>query len=166
MHNLNIKGLVPDAMELLKNYAWPGNIRELRNVIEHSFIIESTDQIRSTSLPESVKKGSSKKHFQEEEEEDNAGPIDYEEIKGSVLNEQMVASGGASPYQISFSFKDDGNAKLDFQIAKDYFEKEFIIYALKTNKGKINQTALKANIPKKTLLRKIEKYEINPKDYY
>ena len=41
-----------------------------------------------------------------------------------------------------------------------------IIQALKLNSGKINQTALKANIPKKTLLRKIEKYEINPKSYY
>jgi len=46
------------------------------------------------------------------------------------------------------------------------FEKEFIIQALRLFKGKINQTALKANIPKKTLLRKIEKYEINPKDFY
>ena len=55
---------------------------------------------------------------------------------------------------------------MDVQLAKDLFEKEFIIQALKLNKGKINQTALKANIPKKTLLRKIEKYEINPKAYY
>ena len=37
---------------------------------------------------------------------------------------------------------------------------------VKMYKGKINQTALNANIPKKTLLRKIEKYEINPKDFY
>jgi two-component system response regulator HydG len=56
--------------------------------------------------------------------------------------------------------------RLDFQEAKDIFEREFIVYALKLNNGKINQTALKANIPKKTLLRKIEKYEINPKDFY
>ena len=55
---------------------------------------------------------------------------------------------------------------MDFQAAKDKFEKEFILHALKFNKGKINQTALKANIPKKTLLRKIEKYEINPKEFY
>jgi DNA-binding NtrC family response regulator len=55
---------------------------------------------------------------------------------------------------------------MDFQVAKDKFEQEFIIQALKLNKGKINRTALNANIPKKTLLRKIEKYEINPKDYY
>jgi DNA-binding NtrC family response regulator len=55
---------------------------------------------------------------------------------------------------------------LDFQVAKDRFEEEFIVQALRLNKGKINQTALNANIPKKTLLRKIEKYEINPKDFY
>ena len=55
---------------------------------------------------------------------------------------------------------------MDFQIAKEMFEKEFIVHALKLNRGKINQTALKANIPKKTLLRKIEKYEITPKSFY
>ncbi|MGZ5279673.1 MAG: helix-turn-helix domain-containing protein, partial [Pseudobdellovibrionaceae bacterium] len=54
---------------------------------------------------------------------------------------------------------------LDFNAQKEAFEKEFIIKALKTFKGRINQTALHANIPKKTLLRKIEKYGIVAKDY-
>ncbi len=66
---------------------------------------------------------------------------------------------------VSFGARAEGG-KLDFAIAKDLFEKEFIVQALKLNKGRINQTALNANIPKKTLLRKIEKYEINPKEYY
>ncbi|MCX7977601.1 MAG: sigma-54-dependent Fis family transcriptional regulator, partial [Bdellovibrionaceae bacterium] len=57
------------------------------------------------------------------------------------------------------------DAALDFNAQKEAFEKEFIIKALKTFKGRINQTALHANIPKKTLLRKIEKYGIQPKDY-
>ena len=52
------------------------------------------------------------------------------------------------------------------ETSNDDFEEEFIRQALKLNNGKINQTALNANIPKKTLLRKIEKYAINPKDYY
>ena len=70
-------------------------------------------------------------------------------------------------YQFTFAqVTEDNDIKMDFQVAKDLFEKEFIVQALKLNKGKINQTALKANIPKKTLLRKIEKYEINPKEYY
>ena len=54
---------------------------------------------------------------------------------------------------------------LDFNAQKEAFEKEFIIKALKTFRGRINQTALHANIPKKTLLRKIEKYGIVAKDY-
>ncbi|OGQ34924.1 MAG: two-component system response regulator [Deltaproteobacteria bacterium RIFCSPHIGHO2_12_FULL_43_9] len=54
---------------------------------------------------------------------------------------------------------------LDFKANKEEFEKQFIINALKTFKGKINQTAEHANIPKKTLLRKIEKYGIKAEDY-
>mgnify|MGYP000949201659 FL=1 len=48
---------------------------------------------------------------------------------------------------------------------KEQFEKEFIIKALKMFKGRINQTALHANIPKKTLLRKIEKYGIVAREF-
>jgi DNA-binding NtrC family response regulator len=57
------------------------------------------------------------------------------------------------------------NGLLDFNAQKEEFEKQFIIKALKTFKGRINQTAIHANIPKKTLLRKIEKYGIVAKDY-
>ena len=55
--------------------------------------------------------------------------------------------------------------KMDFSRQKEAFEKEFVIRALKAFKGRINQTALHANISKRTLLRKIAKYQINPKKY-
>lgn len=166
VHNLNIEGLDDEATELLQNYQWPGNIRELRNVIEHAFIIESGEKISASSLPETVKKSSGRII------EDNASEdaiIDVNEIKDSILDEQpsRVKGNSNGDYIFTFaSFEEDGEVKLDFQDAKEMFEKEFIVQALKLNKGKINQTALKANIPKKTLLRKIEKYEINPKEYY
>jgi transcriptional regulator with PAS, ATPase and Fis domain len=54
---------------------------------------------------------------------------------------------------------------LDFELFKEGAEKEFIISALKANKGKINQTVALANIPKNTLLRKIRKYGISTDDY-
>ena len=38
-------------MEALQRYAWPGNIRELRNVIEHALIVSRGDTI-SVTLPE------------------------------------------------------------------------------------------------------------------
>ncbi len=39
-------------MELLQSHPWPGNIRELRNVIEHSVIVTSGDTLRLTLLSE------------------------------------------------------------------------------------------------------------------
>lgn len=49
---------------------------------------------------------------------------------------------------------------LNFELFKEQAEKDFIISALKANKGRINQTVALANIPKNTLLRKIKKYGI------
>ncbi len=58
-----------------------------------------------------------------------------------------------------------GLTELDWEKGKQAFEREFIVRALKTNHGKINLTAEIANIPKNTLLRKIKKYNINPREY-
>src|SRR6188508_951790 len=46
-----VKGVDQDAMRLLENYAWPGNIRELRNVIERATILAGGDLIEPTHLP-------------------------------------------------------------------------------------------------------------------
>lgn len=46
-----IKGVTTEAMKLLKNYHWPGNIRELQNMIERLVILNNDDFIRSESLP-------------------------------------------------------------------------------------------------------------------
>ncbi len=165
LHHMEISSVADDAMELLTNYAWPGNIRELRNVIEHAFIIETGNSIKVSALPSSVLKGPrAEEHNQEEQ---NDVQIDVKEIQNSIFDQAPTTTLG-SGYSFAFAtdVDDKNQMRLDFQEAKDLFEKEFIVYALKLNNGKINQTALKANIPKKTLLRKIEKYEINPKEFY
>lgn len=46
-----IQGITPEAMKLLKNYQWYGNIRELENVIERIVILNDDPYIRSSSLP-------------------------------------------------------------------------------------------------------------------
>jgi len=40
-----VKGLAPDALEAIVDYAWPGNIRQLRNVIEASLAMEGSSYI-------------------------------------------------------------------------------------------------------------------------
>ena len=46
-----IKGIVPEALDLLNNYDWPGNVRELKNAIERAMILEDMEYIRPTYLP-------------------------------------------------------------------------------------------------------------------
>ena len=164
IHHLEIKGVTPESRNLILKYGWPGNIRELRNVIEHAFIIETSDEIYPSALPSSLTKTSIEDLANQEVAP--SAEINFEEIQNSVLASDRKEN-EVEGYSFVFATKNESNEiKMDFQIAKEMFEKEFIVHALKLNRGKINQTALKANIPKKTLLRKIEKYEITPKEFY
>jgi len=45
-----------NAVSLLENYAWPGNIRELENVLERAAIICGTQLIRAENLPADIAK--------------------------------------------------------------------------------------------------------------
>lgn len=46
-----ITHITPEAMKLLKNYTWPGNIRELENVIERITILNQEPVIKAGALP-------------------------------------------------------------------------------------------------------------------
>jgi len=50
-----IKDFSPELLEAFKSYSWPGNIRQLANVIERAVILEESDIIRTESvvLPDS-----------------------------------------------------------------------------------------------------------------
>ncbi len=45
------RGIDAEAMRMLVEHEWPGNIRELRNVIERATLIEESDVITPASLP-------------------------------------------------------------------------------------------------------------------
>jgi DNA-binding NtrC family response regulator len=52
---LNIENMTPGALDLLKKYSWPGNIRELRNVIERAMIFCDEATIDINHLPAELK---------------------------------------------------------------------------------------------------------------
>lgn len=50
-------GISPEAMELLSLYSWPGNIRELRNLVESMVVLSPGRVIRPEDIPEEVRSG-------------------------------------------------------------------------------------------------------------
>ena len=46
-----LKGLAPDVERLFLTYAWTGNVRELRNVIERASILEDSPYVTTAHLP-------------------------------------------------------------------------------------------------------------------
>jgi DNA-binding NtrC family response regulator len=53
----NIKGITKDALEALINYSWPGNIRQLENIIERAAILNTDFVITKDDLPEIILNG-------------------------------------------------------------------------------------------------------------
>ena len=44
----------PCALEALVNYSWPGNIRELSNIVERTFMTSDGDVIQKEALPQEI----------------------------------------------------------------------------------------------------------------
>ncbi|NBU20265.1 sigma-54-dependent Fis family transcriptional regulator [bacterium] len=166
-HRKSIVQVSTSAMSILKGHSWPGNIRELENVIEHAFVIESSHEITPESLPFSLLHTH---HYKQPK-------IQVFEPSHVSVSQTALASAGDTSFSLAQEAslglsslpQDKGFVldldRLDFQANKEEFERQFLINALRAFKGRINQTALHANIPKKTLLRKLEKYGINARDY-
>ena len=51
----NFVGFTPAAADLMKDYPWPGNIRELRNVVERTMILCKESEIDEADLPEELR---------------------------------------------------------------------------------------------------------------
>ncbi|MEW6622160.1 MAG: sigma-54 dependent transcriptional regulator [Bacillota bacterium] len=50
----DVKGFSPAAVKLLENYHWPGNIRELRNVVERAVSLCDSNVIKPDDLPSNL----------------------------------------------------------------------------------------------------------------
>jgi len=73
----NIKSFSAGAMRLLKEYGWPGNIQELKEVVERAVSTCNTAQISSEELPDFLKK----KTVLPDEKEEKLGDCSLKEIE-------------------------------------------------------------------------------------
>ncbi len=76
VNNKDIRRISPHAVEVIKNYSWPGNVRQLINALEHSAITCKGDTIEESDLPDYV--------FSARKEEANGKQSDLESIKSAL----------------------------------------------------------------------------------
>jgi len=56
-HDRPFRGITPEAMQRLVNAPWPGNVRQLRNLIESMVVLAPGTEIRASDIPADVLEG-------------------------------------------------------------------------------------------------------------
>jgi two-component system response regulator AtoC len=131
----NVISINDHVQQLLMHYNWPGNIRELRNVIERAVILESMNILQADSLPgEIVSIHDSSRSSREYADED---PLQYK-------NDQL-------PFDLNFPEKG---------VSLYGIEKQIILQALVKTDYNQTQTSKLLGISRDTLRYKIKKYKL------
>ena len=132
-----IKTFLPQTLSIMRGYDWPGNIRELRNAIEHAFLLSPGTEIEPSALPEDVL--------------NRAGayiPPSTSEIRNTstALPAPEAGSNGRTL-----------TVPLDIKLAE--VEKRFILAVYEKARGNKTQAAKMLGIGLKTLYRKITGFD-------
>ena len=93
-HELRVppRAITSGAMELLESYAWPGNSRELRNVLERILLLaETTDAISREALPPAI---SGARATMEHALVLPAAGLDLEQLERELICQALQRSGG------------------------------------------------------------------------
>lgn len=122
----DIEGIDEEARTILSSYDWPGNIRELENVIERAVNLVSGPIISKAELPQAIL---------------NASGVPPE----SNLQAQAPALNSSNPTE-------------DLPGNRSY---NLLVEALAAERGNVSKTSERLGIPKRTLYRRIKKYNIN-----
>jgi len=97
LYGKEVRDVHPHVMEAFVRYAWPGNIRELENLVERAHILETSTRLMPESVPPDLFAGG-----------DTMGPIvlplslslsevrrrGVEKIEAQYLQDQLAAHGG------------------------------------------------------------------------
>jgi two-component system response regulator HydG len=136
--NKNIKGFTKEVEEVLNNYVWYGNLRELKNVIKRATLLSDGDLVEAKSLPFEIN-NFYKLQF-------DAPPSSVADRAGS-LRETSSISNPAVSYENKLK-----SANLDA-------EYEVILDALKQSNFNKSKAAKLLNIDRKTLYNKMRQFK-------
>jgi nitrogen regulation protein NR(I) len=123
-----VEGIEEEALALLMSYSWPGNIRELENLMERSVLFADTPLIQASALPDGLRE---------------RGPHLPTPLSGVPPLAPLPAPGGASMKEI-------------VRQAQAGLEKELITRALEETGGNVTRAAKRLQISRKSLQVKMK----------
>ncbi|MBN9693370.1 MAG: sigma-54-dependent Fis family transcriptional regulator [Verrucomicrobia bacterium] len=126
----SITGITPAAQSALLAHSWPGNVRELRNVLERAVILETSDVIRPTSLPD----------FEIESRLRNG------ELNAAPVNRPTAAQVGSTPISLSEALVQ--------------FERELILAALQRCGGNLSRAAQQLDLSRHALRYRMSRLDL------
>jgi nitrogen regulation protein NR(I) len=121
-----VEGTEPEASETLISYPWPGNIRELENVIERAVLFCDTAKLRATDLPP--------------------------EIRGL----QAMANVPLPEADLQAALAGEGGLKEHVKVAMSRLERELVSRALQQTTGNVTHAARLLKISRKGLQLKMK----------
>jgi DNA-binding NtrC family response regulator len=130
----NVVSVADDALLALSSYSWPGNIRELENVLERTILFVEGDVIRAADLPQSLRSGAT--------------------AEGQV--EVTPAPGGsAQPLGAQAA---PGPLKEIVRGQVQAIERDLIVRGLEVTGGNVTRTAKLLKISRKSLQMKMKEF--------
>jgi two-component system, NtrC family, response regulator PilR len=88
--NKSISTISAEAMDILKKYNYPGNVRELENMIERTVALEAGSTILPESLPPMVNTSSGRKMASSNEIDIGDEGLDLDKVIGQIEKELLV----------------------------------------------------------------------------
>jgi DNA-binding NtrC family response regulator len=171
--NYQFKGFSPEAIQLMKEYDWPGNIRELRNFVETALILNKGDIVNSSFVGANLNIRSESKnlpvplnrpHDQAERELIYrtlwALKLDIDEIK-HMLAEMRGRSYQANTDNYTVPENEIIGNDENFELKPTTLaamERDMIKQTLQKFAGSRRKTARALQISERTLYRKIKEY--------
>ena len=55
LHDRPFRGIAPEALQILVDAPWPGNVRQLRNLVESMVVLAPTSEIRPEDIPREIR---------------------------------------------------------------------------------------------------------------
>lgn len=146
-----IVDLEPAALYALTKYPYPGNIRELENIIEHAIVLAEGGVIRLEDLPEEVQEGAREQTMAIPHIKDTAKDAEVKDVETLP---------GISFGSSSKSAQAQASENSDELLSLEEMERRHILHALSVCGGNKTEVCKRLGISRATLWRKLKELKI------